>query len=183
MSPPFDRKIITICLLVNACTMMIAHAFSPTSTASSITSTKLFMAPKYDKSSQLWSPTRPEEEASAGYGVFGSLLRQGPVPFVQRLKDPAMYEQAVLKMMASEGMDRNEAQGNMDAYLQNPNDWALQKYEEKNGAPKFDYANANMDPKQLVLTGLWSALLFSIAVRAVYVLTTGCDDFCQEYHI
>ena len=140
------------------------------------------MAPKYDPQSRRWEPTNEAEDSSAGYPPIGSLIRQGPVPFFQRLKDPDMYDQAVLKMMASENMDRNEAQGNMDAYLLNPNDWALQKIEEKNGAPKFDYANANMESGDLILTGAWAGILLSIAGRIAYVNSFGCDEFCRAYH-
>ena len=85
-------------------------------------------------------------------------------------------------MMAKEGMSRMEAQGNMDAYLRNPNDWALQKVEEKNGAPKFDYANANMDGQDLALTGVWASILLTIVGRIVYVGANGCDAFCQANH-
>lgn len=79
----------------------------------------LYMAPRYDPFEERWEPTNVEEEAASGYPPVGSLIRQGPVPFVQRLLNPDKYEQGVLKMMANESMDRNEAQGNMDAYLQN----------------------------------------------------------------
>ena len=51
--------------------------------------------------------------------------------------------------MANEKVGRKEAQGNMDAYFENPNDWAYQKNVERNGGYKRDYANANTDPKQL----------------------------------
>ena len=40
----------------------------------------------------------------------------------------------------------------MDAFLENPQDWAYQKMAEKNGAPVKDYANANMNPKQIILS-------------------------------
>jgi hypothetical protein len=40
--------------------------------------------------------------------------------------------------MAQDGCDRKEAQGNMDAFLENPQDWAYQKVQEKNGAYKKD---------------------------------------------
>ena len=44
--------------------------------------------------------------------------------------------------MAQDGCDRKEAQGNMDAFLDNPQDWGYQKMEEKNkGKPVKDYAN------------------------------------------
>ena len=142
------------------------------------------MVPRYDLSTGRWEATKEEEEGeSAGYPPIGSLIRQGPVPFFQRLKDPDMYDQAVLKMMANEpGMSRMEAQGNMDAYLQNPNDWAVQRMEEKNGAPKFDYANANMDDNSLILTGSWAGILLIFVLRVLYVTAFGCDDFCRAYH-
>jgi hypothetical protein len=144
----------------------------------------LHMAPKYDPTTGRWEPMDSEEDSSAGYSALGSLIRQGPVPFFQRIKDPDMYDQAVLKMMATseQTMSRDEAQGNMDAYLQNPNDWALQKMEEKNGAPVFDYANANMDSEDLILTAAWAGLLLTLVGRIAYVSAFGCDDFCRQYH-
>ena len=38
-------------------------------------------------------------------------------------------------------------------------DWTYYKLQEKNGGFKRDWENANTDPKQLVLTGVWSAVL------------------------
>lgn len=142
------------------------------------------MAPSYNPFRGRWEPSCANEDSSAGYSPFGSLIRQGPVPLFQRLKDPEMYDQAVLKMMATseQEMSRNEAQGNMDAYLQNPNDWALQKMEEKNGAPAFDYANANMEIESLILTGAWTLILLAFVARILYVTAFGCDDFCRQYH-
>lgn len=46
---------------------------------------------------------------------IGSLIRQGPVPFIVRLVDPDKYERSVQAYMAKEGCSRREAQGNMDA--------------------------------------------------------------------
>ena len=143
----------------------------------------LFMVPRYNKETKRWSPTSPEEEASAGYSPFGSLLRQGPVPFIQRLRDPDGYDQGVLKMLANENFaSRDEAQGNMDAYLQNPNDYALQKLEEKRTGVKYDYANANMSGGDLALTAAWTGVLLSVVARVLYVSQNGCDTFCQTYH-
>lgn len=140
------------------------------------------MVPKYDPKTKLWTPTSPEEEAAAGYPPIGSLLRQGPSPFFQRLTNPDEYDQGVLKMMAKDSIDRNEAQGNMDAYIRNPNDWALQKIEESRGAPKLDYANVNMNVVDLILTLGWASILLAFASRVIYLYTVGCDSFCQEYH-
>jgi hypothetical protein len=180
-------KTTTLLVLASVSLLLLATdvlGFSPRGSTSSSThqSTLLRMAPKYDSSTSRWEASTPDEDSSAGYGPVGSLLRQGPVPFLQRLRDPDSYNQAVLKMMASENMDRNEAQGNMDAYLLNPNDWALQKMEEKNGAPKFDYANANMDQGDLILTASWAGILLALVARIAYVSYFGCDSFCQAYH-
>ena len=72
----------------------------------------LQMAPRYNPSTERWEPTN-EEESTPAYGPVGSLIRQGPLPFIQHLTKPDEYEQAVLKYMAKEGCDRKEAQGNM----------------------------------------------------------------------
>lgn len=119
-----------------------------------------FMAPRFDKASQKWFPTKPEEESGAAYGPIGSLIRAGPKPFIQRILFSEQYDQAVLKYMAQDGCSRKEAQGNMDAYIENPNDWTYQKLQEKQGKPKYDYANANTSPKQLVLSGTWATVVF-----------------------
>jgi hypothetical protein len=72
---------------------------------------------KFDKTLNKFVTTSPEEGPEAGYPPFGSLLRQGPEPFIQRIFKADEYEQAVLKFMAVEKVDRMEAQGNMDAFL------------------------------------------------------------------
>lgn len=146
-------------------------------------SSLLSMAPRYDKGTKRWSPTSSSEEESAGYSPVGSLIRFGPVPFVRRLTDPDGYNQGVLKMMANENFaSRDEAQGNMDAYICNPNDWTLQKLEEKRTGVKYDYANANMSAVDLALTAAWAGVLLSVVARVVYVSQNGCDEFCQTYH-
>lgn len=69
-----------------------------------------------------------------------------------------LFNKAVLKYMAQDGKcDRKEAQGNMDAFLENPQDWAYQKVSEQNGSFVKDYANANMQPKQVILSTVWGA--------------------------
>lgn len=104
-----------------------------------------------------------------GYGPVGSLLRQGPLPFFQRIANPAKYEQSVAFYMEENRCGRTEAQGNMDAFLANPNDWAMIKMRAKKGGFEPDFANANLDPKTLVLTGVWSAGLALIVFRIIAV--------------
>jgi hypothetical protein len=83
--------------------------------------TRLGMAPKYIGNK--WVPQTDDDLPSAGYDAVGTLLRQGPKPFLTRVFQADEWEQAVLKFMATEnggkGCDRNTAQGNMDAYLRN----------------------------------------------------------------
>mmetsp|Transcript_48792 Transcript_48792/g.103735 ORF Transcript_48792/g.103735 Transcript_48792/m.103735 type:complete len:215 (+) Transcript_48792:97-741(+) len=140
--------------------------------ATAPTATSLGMAPRFDKATQKWFTTSEEEGPSAGYNVIGSLYRAGPVPFLQRIVNADTYEQAVLKYMAQEGCDRVEAQGNMDAFLENPQDWAYQKMSEKNGGARKDYANANMDPQQIILSTVWACVVFAFA----YDLVTGVAE-------
>jgi len=110
-----------------------------------------------------------EEDRKGGYGPLGSLLRQGPKPFLFRLVQPDRYEQSVLNFMSRAECSREEAQGNMDAFIENANDWVLQKLEEeKKGAAKFDYSKANMDPKQLALTAIWAAIVFGFIGHSMY---------------
>lgn len=59
-------------------------------------STKLLMAPKFDVKTQRWTPSS-DEEATPAYGPIGSLIRAGPLPFIQRIVNADKYEQAVYK--------------------------------------------------------------------------------------
>ena len=135
-------------------------AFVPT--ARGVSGKALFMAPKYDKATERWTATSPQDEPSAGYNILGSLLRQGPNPALQRIFKPDEYEQAVLKFMAGDDCDRNTAQGNMDAYLRNPNDWAFNRMK----GYAIDYGSINQ--KQIVLVSTWSAFVLAVFGRAAY---------------
>eukprot|EP00591_Stephanopyxis_turris_P005644 CAMPEP_0195507684 /NCGR_PEP_ID=MMETSP0794_2-20130614/1085_1 /TAXON_ID=515487 /ORGANISM="Stephanopyxis turris, Strain CCMP 815" /LENGTH=146 /DNA_ID=CAMNT_0040634447 /DNA_START=224 /DNA_END=664 /DNA_ORIENTATION=- len=115
------------------------------------------MVPRFNPTTNLWEPVTQDDETTAGYGPIGSLARAGPLPFFQRIFKADDYDQAVLKYMAKEGVDRMEAQGNMDAYFENPNDWTIQKLEEKKGGYKRDYAM--IDQSQLVLSGVWAVVV------------------------
>ena len=73
--------------------------------------------PKFNKSTQRWEKAATAE---TGYPIYETLLRNGPVPFFTRVSSADDYEQAVLKFQAAEKCSINEAQGNMDAYFENP---------------------------------------------------------------
>jgi hypothetical protein len=108
-----------------------------------------------------------------GYGPIGSLLRQGPVPFFIRIVNPSTYDAAVEKYMALEKCDRITAQANMDAYFQDPNGWAANKLRSRKTGVDINYNQANMDPKSLVLTAIWSAGLAYLAIRIYTVQVLG----------
>ena len=116
-----------ISFLVAACLAMatLTSAFAPaaiqqptaTTFAAPTTTTSrsvLGMAPKYD--GDQWVPTTPEEGTDA-YPAIKTLLLHGPIPFYNRIFKNKDYQQAVLKFMATDKVDRLEAQGNMDFYL------------------------------------------------------------------
>mmetsp|Transcript_20428 Transcript_20428/g.26338 ORF Transcript_20428/g.26338 Transcript_20428/m.26338 type:complete len:188 (-) Transcript_20428:294-857(-) len=126
--------------------------------------TTLSMAPKFDKSVGKWVVTSEEEGPEAGYGPTKTLLLRGPKPFFSRVVTPDDYEQAVLKFMAGDKCSREVAQGNMDRYLENGQDWAFERLEaEKKGRPYPTYHVLNQ--KQAVLTIVWSALVFWVGFR------------------
>jgi hypothetical protein len=144
------------------------------SSSLSPTSSSLNMAPKYDKTTQKWSPSKPEEGPAAGYGVTKTLLRHGPKPFLQRIFQPDDYEQAVLKFMAGDRCSRDEAQGNMDAYMENPNDWAFNRlYSERTGI-KIDYVTLKQGEVAKVL--VWAGIVFFFCFRC-FIEFSGTGDF------
>lgn len=61
-------------------------------------------------------------------------------------------------------------QANMDAYLRNPSDW---QYNRVSG---YDVDYVTLRPKQIVLTVVWSLLIFTLIGRGIYCVETG-DNF------
>mmetsp|Transcript_38525 Transcript_38525/g.77663 ORF Transcript_38525/g.77663 Transcript_38525/m.77663 type:complete len:162 (+) Transcript_38525:31-516(+) len=102
------------------------------------------------------------EPGIGNYPAFGSLVRQGPVPFIARITNPVKYENSVLKFMSEEGCSRMEAQGNMDAFNANPNDWVGGKLQEKKTGLVTPYATQNTDPKSIGLTTAWVVILATV---------------------
>jgi hypothetical protein len=100
-----------------------------------------------------------------GYGPFGSLIRQGPVPFFIRIINPQTYDAAVQKYMRLEKCDINTAQSNMDAYFEDPNGWAANKLKGKT----IDYENRMVDPSQIFLTSIWAIGIIGLFVRVFTV--------------
>mmetsp|Transcript_68907 Transcript_68907/g.138540 ORF Transcript_68907/g.138540 Transcript_68907/m.138540 type:complete len:161 (+) Transcript_68907:26-508(+) len=110
------------------------------------------------------------EPGVGNYPPFGSLVRQGPVPFFTRLSDPAKYEKSVLNFMNEEkGCSRLDAQGNIDAFNANPNDWMVDRIRAKKTGIKSPYGTQNTDPKSIALTGVWVVLLSTLIARFISV--------------
>lgn len=116
---------------------------------------------------------RAANKNDEGYGPVGSLIRQGPVPFFIRVTNPDTYEAAVQKYMKLENCDRMTAQGNMDAYFQDPNGWAANKLRARKTGKDIDYANMNTDSKQLVLTAVWAVGITFLFYRIFAVQVLG----------
>lgn len=125
------------------------------------------VGPKFDKNINKWVVSSPDEGPEAGYGPLGSLLRQGPLPFFNRVFKADEYEQAVLKFMAGDQADRMRAQAEMDSYLANPNDWAYNRMQ----GYKMDYLTLNN--QQIALTLVWSVLILSLGARGIYCAQVG----------
>ena len=155
------------------CIPSLAIAFCPPQglLSSLKTSSSSLAVVKFDKQLNKWVTNNPSVEGpEAGYDIWGTAIRGGPSPFFTRLTSPETYEQAVLKFMAMDKVDRIVAQANMDNYLNNPNDWAY--YRTQGMDPDY----VTVDTKALTLRIVWSAIVLALAGRAIYSLVTG-DSF------
>ena len=74
--------------------------------------------------------------------------------------------------MATAGVDRAEATGNMDAKLNNAMDWTYQKMAEKKGAAKVDYTR--LKKKDAILVAVWA---FGITPLAISVIQQTVSQF------
>lgn len=122
-----------------------------------------------------WVPESDAEDPTSGYGIARTILRHGPTPALRRIFQPAQYEQAVLKFMAQEGCDRNVAQGNMDYYFRNPNDWFALRLREKEMGIKYDLVSVDSTKTGLVV--VWSVLLALFTQQFVSRVQSGEIDF------
>lgn len=160
---------LALLFLIVASVVAVADAFSSSSVAATIvskstptTASSLSMV-KFD--GDKWVPTEPEESIDA-YPAINTLLLHGPKPFFSRVFTPGDYEQAIYKFMAGDKVDRATAQGNMDMYLKNPQDWQFNRFEEQRLGVKYDYVT--LKPEVVILVTVWSSLVAALAGRAVY---------------
>lgn len=125
--------------------------------------------PTFDPKTQKWSPAPDAEEP---YGLGRTLLGNGPVPFFTRLTQSEDYMQAVYKFQASEKCTIRYAQGNMDAYFENPQDWAYQRKVEENGGYKKKYGEP-IKKKDVILTVTWGIGVSSLIANFVVTIVSG----------
>lgn len=171
------KSLITVAfvLMAMACVSVTVSAFvAPRQSQASVQSSTLPMAPRFDPASQRWSPATEEESAASSYPPIRSLLRHGPKAFFVRTTQPDNYDQAVLKFMAKEQCSRWEAQGNMDRYFENAQDWAFERYEAERTGRKLDYVTINQ--QQVVLSSVWAGIvvwysnyLFHVLIDREYI--------------
>merc|ERR1719148_195927 len=167
---------LAVTILAFAATQSLTEAFlTPQNHARKIMKSTgpLFVGPTYDKTTEKWSPSSDEEGPEAGYGIGKTFLLHGPEPTFQRLFRADNYEQAVLKFMAGDKVGRNEAQGNMDRFLTNAQDWQFERFEMQVKGIKYDYVP--LKPKQAVLTGTWASIVFVIGGRLIYAVSHGMN--------
>jgi hypothetical protein len=150
----------------------LSSAFAPARMTTKRASGALSAAkPKYDAKTQTWTPASGDD-GKYPYDAVGALLRHGPAPFFTRLTNPGEYEQGILKYMANGGVSRAEATGNMDAKLNNGQDWMLQKMAEKKGAAKVDYTE--LKKKDAILVLVWA---FGITPLGISVIQKTVSQF------
>eukprot|EP00977_Amphora_coffeiformis_P025337 scaffold19245_cov199-Amphora_coffeaeformis.AAC.32 len=136
----------------------VAFVVPSSSTSTTSCSSPSLSAVKYDKKANRWVTTDAATEGpEAGYGTLGALLRHGPKPALDRILQPDTYDQAVLKFMAQEKCSRQDAEGNMDAFRRNPNDWTEARYQMQKTGYRPDYVTLKTD--KLVLTLVWTVCL------------------------
>lgn len=158
------RSILAFCLALLVSLPVATNALVPVSkqrSCGAVSSSSLEMVPRFDPAEQKWYPASEEESVESSYSPVRSLLRHGPKAFFVRLTNPDQYDQAVLKFMAGEKVERWEAQGNMDRFNENAQDWIFERLEAKKKGVTMDYVT--LKPKQVVLSSVWAGVVFWFA--------------------
>jgi len=119
-------------------------------------SARVIPALSSNKKLQRLSATNDEED---GYGLVGTLTRQGPIPAFIRVFQSDNYYAAIDKYMLRERCSRLEAMANMDAYYNDPTGWLIKQAQyNKTGKAKPDYVNMGQSKNQLALTAFWGTV-------------------------
>jgi hypothetical protein len=119
------------------------------------------------------------EQEATGYGILKTFLLYGPTPTLRRLLQPYEYNQAVLKFMASEGCSRMVAQGNMEYYFRNPNDWFARRLLEERRGERFDYCT--LEPTDLALRLIWTGLVLLFFQQLLAKIASGEIDLSKNH--
>ena len=149
----------------------LSSAFAPARMTKRASGALSAAKPKYNAKTQTWTPAAGDD-GKYPYDAVGALLRHGPAPFISRVTNPGEYEQGILKYMASSGVSRAEATGNMDAMLNNRPDWMSQKMAEKKGAAVVDYTE--LKKKDAILVLVWA---FGITPLGISVIMKTASQF------
>jgi hypothetical protein len=159
-------------ILFSALSLRLCDAFAVGNNNKRTVLNKATELPRYDSQLQQWVPTGPNQLPEAGYPPTKTLLLQGPKPFLTRILQKDDYEQAVLKFMAGDKVtSRDVAQGNMDAYLRNPQDWMYSRMESQRKGYEINYTT--ISPKDVALVTIWSGVVGLVVVRVIFSLGTG----------
>eukprot|EP00977_Amphora_coffeiformis_P003299 scaffold609_cov170-Amphora_coffeaeformis.AAC.53 len=102
--------------------------------------------------------SKEQLEDDEGYGILGSLTRQGPIPVFVRIFQADNYNLSVEKFMAQDKCSRTEAMANMDAYFNDPTGWQIQRKKFEKTGVRPDYVNAGQSQKSLALTAVWGVI-------------------------
>ena len=165
-----------VLLLLVAFATSRTYAFVPTITRSTSGAATARSMVRFD--GEKWIPETDNETPDAGYNIGGTLLRFGPIPAVKRIFESEQYEQAVLKFMYGEGCDRNQAQGNMDYYMRNPNDWLAVRLQEEKSGVKNDFAT--IDAGRIALTLVWGGIVLGIGAKLALQIASGEVDLVSS---
>lgn len=155
------NRILSTFLLLSTLQHHVVESFMTSPSKTRNTASVLNMAPKFDSQAQKWVPSSEEESSAADYPAWRSLLRHGPKAFLTRVAQPEQYDQAVLKFMAMDGVERWEAMGNMDRCNENSQDWTFERLEATKKGFRLDYVT--LEPKQIGLSLIWTGIVFWFA--------------------
>jgi len=124
---------------------------------------------------------KTDDEDDAGYGLVGTLTRQGPIPAFVRVFQSENYNAAVDKYMLRAKCGRTEAMANMDAFFNDPNGWLLKEAEyKKTGKKKPDYVNMGQSNNQLLLTAFWGTVS-TYYIWRIYQYTVNGVDYKDNF--
>jgi hypothetical protein len=156
---------------------------APTTTTLSrraVAATPQRLSAKKEKMQNARSFLSQDQKDDEGYGLVGTLTRQGPIPAFIRIFQADNYYLAVDKFMLQERCDRTEAMANMDAYFNDPIGWQLKRKEFEKTGVKYDYVNVGQGGKKLALTAFWG-VVSTFYIWRIYQYTVNGVDYKENF--